>query len=121
MSNYVDPLELARLIRLAQAGDFGQRLYDVIALLVSELGGDEDVLQQVAMHLFQRLQWVNPDANVFAYISQMVIYEKKYQARTARNDVKKNRAFAFDVLKWVPLSCNGRRVDWHKKPHLMTK
>lgn len=113
---HISKQELGELIKQAQAGDFPPKLYKVLQEMTKALKGDDDILSRATIQLLKHLHKMDPEKNVFSYISDIIISQIRNTKRDARNELKKNYGYAFHVQKWRPRWQNGRHAQWRFTP-----
>lgn len=86
MAHYLSPDTLAQLVKDAQAArTMTPALYKAIRLMTFRCGGDEDIVQEVAIDIWKHLHSLDPARNVFAYITQCINLEKWNSQRRTTN------------------------------------
>jgi len=119
MGLYIEPKRLAELVREMQAGEMSAELLDIIRHITRGLmrrrqfqvqGADyDDVQQAIYVAVWQYRNNIDPEANVFAYLTMVVQSQFAVLIRKKAMDKKKmgvlvGRQFAEHAAK-------GRRVE----------
>jgi hypothetical protein len=97
MPAYLQRATRNALIEQAKRGEFTPDLLRAVALLVTRLGGDEDVVQDVAFALWRKLGTIDTSKNPFSWLTSTARTTILFHRRTRFNNNKKVRGYALEL------------------------